>query len=216
MIRINLLEAATHPLEEAPSEPMSPAAFQGQVGAGALVLAAVVVFGAHWFFTRRLDRLNQQMEVEKREAARLSAIQAVNNRYSAQLQEVNRRIDVLRVLEGSRRGAGQFMRCLARAASDISDLHLVSVAPQGGRIVLSGAAISEGSIGTLVTSLRAAEGVTDVQLREYYEDDEKTGGISFKFTLDFSYAESTTTKTAESAAPGVQQGAPAQPKLRGT
>jgi Tfp pilus assembly protein PilN len=216
MIRINLLETATRPVEEAPSEPMSPAAFQGRIGAGALVLAAVVVFGAHWFFTRRLDRLNQQMDVEKREAARLSAIQAVNNRYSAQLQEVNRRIDVLRVLEASRRGPGQFMRCLASAVSSISDLHLVSVTPQGMRIVLSGAANSEGSIGSLVNSLRAAEGVADVQLREYYEDDEKTGGVSFKFTLDFSYAEPTTMKTAESAVPGVQQGAPPQQTSRGT
>jgi Tfp pilus assembly protein PilN len=215
MIRINLLEQISREAQSMPSEPASPAAFQARALLGGLAVSALLVLGAHWLFSQRVQRLNQQTEVEQREAARLSVIQAANSRYSSELQEINRRIDVLQILQNGRRGPSQLMTELAAAVNGAPNLYLISVTPQGGRLALTGASTSTNAIATLVRSLQGADGFGDVQLREYYEDDQKDGRVSFRFSLDFSYAAPATPRTAD-AAPAAPPGAPGARAAHGT
>lgn len=199
MIRINLLEGTAREVVEIPSEPASPAAIQAQTLVGGLIVAAGLVVGAHWLLSQRLDGLNRQIGTEKAEAARLSAIQAQNARYSAQLQDINRRIDVLQLLQSNRHGPSQLMTQLATTVNGAPELYLMSVTPQqGGRISLTGASNSVSSIATLLGSLQPADGFNGVQLREYYEDDEKDGRVAYKFALDFSHSAS----NGSTSAPG--------------
>ncbi|HEV2380178.1 MAG TPA: PilN domain-containing protein [Terriglobia bacterium] len=215
-IRINLLAVAAREVEEAPSEPASPAAFVVQTLVAGLMVSALLVAAAYWVFNRRLDRINQQMEAERREAARLSVIQAANSRYSTELQDINRRIDVLQLLEAGRRSPEQLMTQLAGMVNGAPELFLMSVTPQGGRITLSGVSNSVTSIATFVRSFQTGDGFGDVQLREYYEDDEKDGRVSYKFSLEFSYVAPTTTRTAAAAPAVVNQSAPAVRPSRGS
>lgn len=215
-VRINLLAGAAREVEEAPSEPASPAAFVVQTLVAGLVVSALLVAAAYWVFNRRLDQINQQMEAERREAARLSVIQAANSRYSTELQDINRRIDVLQLLEAGRRSPEQLMTQLAGMVNGAPELYLMSVTPQGGRITLSGVSNSVTSIATFVRSFQTGDGFGDVQLREYYEDDEKDGRVSYKFSLEFSYVAPTTTRTAAVAPAVVNQSTPAVRPSRGT
>lgn len=215
-IRINLLAGAAREVEEAPSEPASPAAFLVQTLVAGLMVSALLVAGAYGVFNRRLDQINQQMEAERREAARLSVIQAANSRYSAELQDINRRIDVLQLLEAGRRSPEHLMTQLAGMVNGAPELYLMSVTPQGGRITLSGVSNSVTSIATFVRSFQTGDGFGDVQLREYYEDDEKDGRVSYKFSLEFSYLAPTTTRTAAPAPAAVNQSAPAVRPSHGT
>src|ERR1051326_5688654 len=154
-VRINLLEGVKREeVEESPYLPASPAVFQGQVFLAGRMASALLLAGAYWFLNRRVAELNHQMEAERREAARLAVIQAATSRYSAELQDVNRRIEVLQLLENGRRGPEQLMTQLATMVNGAPELYLISVAPQAGRIALTGAASSVRSIATFVRSLQ--------------------------------------------------------------
>ena len=216
MIRINLLQGMAVEVEKAPSEPASPNALQVRVFVGTLLASTLALAGAHWFLSERLTRLNEQMEVERRNAAALAAIQAVNARYTAELQVINRRIAALQVLQDKRQSPGQLMTQLANDVNRAPGLYLISVAPQGARLSLSGASNSVNSIATFVRDLQLTEGFGDVQLREYYEDDEKDGGVSFRFSLDLSYAAPQGVSSQNAPPKAGKPAAPAQPTSHGS
>jgi Tfp pilus assembly protein PilN len=205
MIRINLLEGATPALRPKPSGPSS---FPAKVFGGTLLAAAVVVGACYWYLDRQLTALGQQLDVEKREAARLAAIQAENTRYEAQLRDIERRIAAIQTLENNRQGPSDLMTILGATVNRTSGLYLVSVSPKEGRLVLNGLTGSTLSIADFMTALRAAGDFQDVQLRQYFEDD-RAGQVSFRFNLDCVY------KPPTAAAPN-PAGAGAPTASRGT
>lgn len=185
MIRINLLEGAAPTEWEGKPEETSPA-FGVEVFAGALLAAAVVVGVLYWVLDRQVTKLSQQLEAEKREAARLAAIQAQNLRYQDELMDIHRRIAAIQELQDSRQGPSQLMTVLGTAVTRAPGLYLLSVAPKDQRLVINGASGSVAAIADFVTALGTVASFQDVNLHEYFEDDQQ-GRINFKFSLDCVY-----------------------------
>lgn len=203
MIRINLLEGARRERQTKPEVGSEAATFQAQILIGALLAAGVLVGGAYWFLNRRLTELNRQLDMERREAARLAAIQAENTRYEADLKDINRRIAAVQTLEDNRHGPTDLMMLLAGIVNRAPGLYLISIAPREGRLLFNGASSSVTSIAGFFRELNAAGNFHDVQLREFYEDDEKDGRVNFKFSLDCIYSPAgETTAAVAPAAPG--------------
>jgi Tfp pilus assembly protein PilN len=183
MIRINLLEGATPGRKPKPGVASS---FPAKVFGGTLLVATMVVGSCYWYLDRQLTRLGQQLEVEKREAARLAAIQAENTRYEAQLRDIERRIAAIQALENNRQGPSDLMAVLGATVNRTTALYLVSVSPKEGRLVVNGLTGSVVFIADFMAALRAAGDFQDVQLRQYFEDD-REGQVSFRFNLDCVY-----------------------------
>lgn len=183
MIRINLLEGATPELKPKPGPASS---FAAKVFGGTLLAAAVVVGGCYWYLDRQLTRLGQELDVEKREAARLAAIQAENTRYEAQLRDIERRIAAIQTLENNRHGPSDLMTVLGATVNRTSSLYLVSISPKENRLVVNGLTGSVVFIADFVAALRAAGDFQDVQLRQYFEDD-REGQVNYRFNLDCVY-----------------------------
>jgi Tfp pilus assembly protein PilN len=211
MIRINLLEGARRERETKPEVGPAAATFQAQVFIGALLVAGVVVGGVYWFLSHRLAELNKQMDVERREAARLAAIQAENTRYEADLKDIDRRIAAVQTLEDNRHGPTQLMMLLAGMVNRAPGLYLISVTPKEGRLLFNGASSSVTSIADFFGALNAAGNFRDVQLREYYEDDDKDGRVNFKFSLDCVYSPAGQTAAVSAQASGKPGNTPPAP-----
>lgn len=214
MIRINLLGGMRREEDEKPGAGPS-SAFQAKVFVGSLVAVSVMVGAAYGFLSHRLAGLTAQMEIERREAARLAVIQLENTRYQAQLADINRRIQAIQTLEDNRQGPTQLMTALASMVNRAAGLYLISISPKENRLFLTGASGSVTSIADFVTALKTVKSFTGVELQEYYEDDTADGRVSFKFGLDCVYQPGETT-APQAPGPGhVPAALPLAPGQRG-
>lgn len=202
MIRINLLGVAR------PTKVSGP---PPTVARHALVfgVSAVVAFGIVGFFYRywssQIDTLNKQKAEQQRERDRLAQIRAENDRYRAQLEQLQRRQDTIQQLQDSKAGPVDFMDRLGDIVNRSNDLYLLAVNPDGARVAIRGQSNSVESISNFIARLKDSGSFGDVQLRQYYQDDEHNR-LSFKFNLDCTY------KLPSAAHPPAQAaGAPAAP-----
>ena len=132
------------------------------------------------------------------EQARLAAIQVENQRYKQQRHDLEERINTIQMLQQSRVGPVELMTVLGNTSNRAADLYLLTAAMDGNRLVLKGQANSVEAIATFMSALRASKGVSDVQLRQYWQDDQHNR-TTFKFDIDCAY--SVTTAAAPVAAP---------------
>jgi Tfp pilus assembly protein PilN len=183
MIRINLLGVA---------KPTKVAGPPPTAARHALVfgVSAVVAFGIVGFFYRywssQIDTLNKQKAEQQRERDRLAQIRAENDRYRAQLEQLQRRQDTIQQLQDSKAGPVDFMDRLGDIVNRSNDLYLLAVNPDGARVAIRGQSNSVESIANFITHLKDSGSFSDVQLRQYYQDDEHNR-LSFKFNLDCTY-----------------------------
>jgi Tfp pilus assembly protein PilN len=186
MMRINLLAEAA--CDETRSPIAGPAAaFQARVFALSLAAVVALLGAAWWLLGAWQTRLDARMAAEKSESNRLASIGAENKRYQSDLQDVNRRIAAVELLESNRRGPVEFLASLEEAVNRAPGLYLTSVGSKDGRLALSGEAGSVAPIADLVTALQGSGGYHDVSLREYHQDDDKDGRVRFKYSLDFTF-----------------------------
>jgi len=213
MMRINLYaeSVADEPQAQAAG---SPAAFQTRVFAAAFGTLAMALSAAWWLVGVWQSRLASRMAVEKLEADRLAGVAAENKRYDSELQEINRRIAAVQSLEDNRRGPAAFLTSLQEAVSRAPALNLVSVGPKEGRLALNGAASSVTAVADLVAALESSRGYHDVLLREYHEDDMKSGALRFKFDLDFLFQPPAPALAAESPTPAAAKPVAVAPAAR--
>jgi Tfp pilus assembly protein PilN len=202
MIRINLLGVA---------KPTKVAGPPPTAARHALVfgVSAVVAFGIVGFFYRywssQIETLNKQKAEQQRERDRLAQIRAENDRYRAQLEQLQRRQDTIQQLQDSKAGPVDFMDRLGDIVNRSNDLYLLAVNPDGARVAIRGQSNSVESIANFIAHLKESGSFGDVQLRQYYQDDEYNR-LSFKFNLDCTY------KLPSAARPPAQAaGAPATP-----
>jgi Tfp pilus assembly protein PilN len=88
-----------------------------------------------------------------------------------------------------------------------SDLYLVSVAPQGERVVIHGLAASAHSVAALLSSLRTSGYFDDVQLKQFYEDDVQNL-VSYKFNVDCAYISPSAAASPTQAGAGTSAATP--------
>jgi Tfp pilus assembly protein PilN len=183
MIKINLLGVAA-PTPEAPAGERASKALQAGVFIGALV----VCFGTAGLFyklwNRSIDALNVELAKQQAEQARLAAIKIENLKYEQERQLLEQRIHTIEMLKASRVGPIEFMNALGDVVNRTKDLYLFSVSPQGERVVMRGETFSVNSVATLLFSMKTSGYFDDVQLRQFYEDDDQDR-VSYKFNMDF-------------------------------
>jgi Tfp pilus assembly protein PilN len=205
MTRINLIEGAQREFEPAP-EPGSASNFQTKVFLVTALAAGVLIGGVYAFFAHRTAVLDKQLAVESAEAAHLAAVRAVNDRYKAQLADIERRMMAIQALEANRQGPSELMTLVANAVNRAPGLFLQSVQPKDNKLQFAGSSRSVTAIAGLVAALETTADVHDVQLRDFYEDDDKDGSLSYKFDLDCVFepgaGSGTATAPASPAGPG--------------
>ena len=208
MIKINLLpEGSRRPAVERGGGPsslkISPLLLLG--------LSAVLGFGAvgalGWYWNSRIARLEQQISKEQAEQARLAAIQKQNQVYENQVKELEQRLHTIQLLEAGRTGPVPLMSALGDTATQTRDLYLLSVSPEGDRLLLKGEAASAASIAGFITALKRSGGFADVELRQYYQDDEKERMV-FKFDLNCAYGHPGSAASAARAGTGTGASGP--------
>jgi Tfp pilus assembly protein PilN len=199
MIKINLLGVAPPPTAAMPGPPATPA-FQAATFVGALVVCFAVVGLFFRVWSGAVADLEKQKNDQEREQARLAAIKAENERYQKQIKQLEQRNNTIEMLQVSRVGPVELMTTLGAVVNRRNDVYLSSVAPAGERLAIHGQSNSVESMADFMSALDHSGSFTDVQLRQFYEDDLQ-GRVRYKFSLDCIY------KSAAAAAQ--QAGAPA-------
>jgi Tfp pilus assembly protein PilN len=206
MIKINLLGIAKPGFAKAPTAPLT-AVHQALIFVGAAVVAFLVVGFFYTYWSNQISELERNFKKEKAEQARLAAIQVENQRYKQQLNDLEERINTIQMLQQSRVGPVELMSVLGDTVNRTSNLYLLTAGVDGNRLVLKGQSNSVQSIATFISALKASKGISDVQLRQYYQDDQHDR-TTFKFNIDCVYS------VATAAAPAAAQ--PAMPSAATT
>ncbi len=203
MIRINLLGVAPTPTAKAAGPPPTTALMAG-VFIGAVVVASLIVGGLYIFWNNGVKTEQTKLKKEKDRQAELAGVEAQNKRYQQYLGQLETRINTIQTLQSSRVGPVEVMTVLGNTVNRTTDLYLITVTPGGNRLAIRGQSNTVESIAAFIAALKATDNFSDVQLRQYYQDDlEKR--LSYKFNLDFAVKP----RPAAAATPATQPGAPA-------
>ncbi len=207
MIRINLLGIE----EKKPKGPSAPtsAGRQAAIFVVSVVVSTVVVFLLYTVWSRQIADLNKDIAKAKVEADRLAQIRAENQRYLAQREQLESRINTIQALLNSKAGPVDFMTYLGTVATHNTDLYLLTVAPEGARVVIKGQSNSVESIANFIANLQGSGRFQDVQLRQYYQEDQFSR-LAFKFNVDCVYKMPPAQPPAAQAPPGAGQATPAR------
>lgn len=201
MIKINLLGAA--PRLTAEAAPPVSRTFQLTVGVGSLVVCFAIVGLIYKTSSGAITDLQAHLQRERAEQARLTAIKAENDRYQLRLKELRVRINTIQLLQASRVGPVEQMAALGEIVNRSAELYLSSFSPQNDRTLLHGQVGSVEAMAKFLAALKDSPGFTDVQLREFYQDDQGAQ-VRYKFTVDYVYK-------SPAVAPAAPPAAPAEP-----
>lgn len=194
MMRINLLGVAPPPTPKVGGPPPT-AVRMALVFVGSLLVAFVVV-GVLWqIWSNAVARAQKQLDKEKAEQARLAAIQAENQRYLAQIRDLETRKNITQDLLNRRVGPVELMTALGNTVNRTNDLYLLTVSPSGARLVIKGQSNTVESIARFIAALKESGSFDEVQLQRYYQDDQ-FNRLSFKFDLDCVFKSPTATAAA--------------------
>ena len=210
MIRINFLreEGAPSAAREALGPGLSPAR-RAAIFVASLLVSLAVAAALYWFWNRQITRVSQDLAVEQREAARLSAIQAENQRFQQRVSEAEKRLETVRSLQSRRVGPLALMNALGDMVNRTTGLYLLTVSAEGSRLVIQGQSDSVEAIVNFIGVLRRSGNFVDVQFRQFFQDDQEKR-VSFKFNLDCVY-QPATAASAPPARPGVEKAVAAAP-----
>lgn len=203
MIRINLLTAGA---AMRVARPVSAAPASGLRNFLIFIVSALVaggtVLGFYTIWSRDVARLQQDLKKEQLREAELRGVQEQNRRYQQQLQQLEVRINTIQTLQNSKSGPVAFMTALADVVNRTGDLYLFSVAPEGERLAIKGQSSTVESMAQFIAALKHSGSFQDVQLRQYWEDDQQNR-VAYKFNLDCIYR--SPAAVAPAAAPGTQR-----------
>jgi Tfp pilus assembly protein PilN len=186
MIKINLLGVARPASARSATAPLT-GAHQALIFVGTAVVAFLVVGFLYTYWSSQISGLERDLKKEKAEQARLAAIQVENQRYKQQRIDLEERINTIQMLQQSRVGPVELMAVLGNTVNRTADLYLLTAGMDGNRLVLKGQANTVESIAAFLSALKGSKGISDVQLRQYYQDDQHTR-TSFKFNIDCVYS----------------------------
>ena len=206
MIRINLLGVGP-PIAKPKAEPTS-ALRHFLTLAFCLVVGAGIDYGFYFVWNRDVQRLQQELKKEQLRQAELRGVQEQNQRYQQQLQQLQTRINTIQTLQNSKSGPVDFMAALGEVVNRTNDLFLATVTPEGERLSIKGQSTSVESMAVFIASLQRSGSFDDVQLRQYFEDDQENR-LAYRFSLDCIYRLPAGTQPV-TAQPAAASGAPAR------
>lgn len=184
MIKINLLRGPDTPWAgaEAAGPPLA-LAHLAKILLGSLVVSFAVVGSLYWYWSRQIRKLDQDLAREKKEAARLATIEAENKRYLQQLNELETRIRTVQMLQNKRLGPVELFNALGDTVNRTKGLYLLTVSAETSRLLIQGQSDTVEAIVSFIAALKSAGTFDDVQLRQFFQDDQDSRR-SFKFNLD--------------------------------
>ena len=207
MIKINLLGAAA-PKPKARAAAQVSKAKQLGTFLGALVVCFGIVGVVYLIWSNSVASLNVELKKQQAEQARLAAIKQENARYEQERSLLEQRIQTIQVLRAGRVGPTEFMNALGNVVNRTpNDLFLFTVAPQGERVVIHGQAGSANSVAGLMATMKTSGYFQDVQLRQFYEDDQQSL-ISYKFNMDCAYKSPSAAVSPTQAGAGAKAATP--------
>ncbi|HZP03030.1 MAG TPA: PilN domain-containing protein [Terriglobia bacterium] len=210
MIKINLLGVAKPSAARAVGPP--PTLGRQLTILGCALLAGLLVAGFFYkYWSAAINGLENDLRKERAEQTRLAAIQAENLKYLQRRNELEQRINTIQTLQNSRVGPVELMNALGTTVDKTSDLYLLTVGREGSRLVIKGQSDTVHSIARFITALKTSPVFEDVQLRQYYQDDQH-GRTSFKFNVDCIYKipEAASNDSGPAPQPGSATRAPAR------
>lgn len=209
MMRINLL-GGPKPVAAAAAAPAAVAPSAIVVSAVVFVALGLVSVITFVYMRSEIDKLDAEVKAQEREKDRLAGVKAQAEAYLATLNELQQRKDTVDALGRSRVGPVELMRALGVTATRLNDLYLVSVANQGGRLVIRGQANTVESVANFLAHLQQSGTFDDVQLRQSFQNNKGTR-TSFDFTMDCVFKSSA---SGGPESPAAQRGAAAAPAGR--
>ena len=212
MIKINLLGVAPPP-SKMPSVggPPAPIVTQVVMFLGALIICFGIVGGLWKFWSSRIADLELARSREKRRQTDLAVVKAKNDQYQQRLKDLETRINTIQALQNSRVGPVELMSSLGSLVNQTSDIYLYTVSPAGGRLQLKGQSGTVDSMASFLASLKNSGSFDDVQLEQFYEDDQHEH-LTYKFTLSCQFKQPTGgTSPAAGGAPAGPAGVPSVP-----
>jgi len=209
MIKINFLqEGGVQAASGEPAATRLPPARDMAIFLASLLVVCALTGSLYWFWNRQLNRLSRDLAAEQREATRLAAIQAENQRFQQRVSEAQRRLEMVRNLQSQRVGPVALMNALGELVSRTTGLYLLTAKAEGSRLVIQGQSDSVEAIVNFIAVLRHSGSFADVQFHQFFQDDQEKR-LSFKFNLDCVYQPSATPLIAR-AGSGVVQAAAVQ------
>ena len=210
MIKINLLGAAPPPTK-APSVggPPAPVATQVIMLVGALIICFGIVGIFYKIWSNQITDYENKLKKEQVRRTELAGVKAQNERYQQRLRDLETRINTIQALQNSRVGPVELMSALGGVVSKTNDVYLYTMAPVGDRVQLKGQSGTVESMATFLASLKNSGSFEDVQLEQFFEDDQKEL-LTYKFTLNCQFKSPTggASPTAGAAPGGAAAGGP--------
>jgi len=201
MIKINLLGVAPPPTAAAAAGPPATRQFQIGLFVGTLVVCLAAVGFVYKVWSSGVEKEQNFVNQEKRRQADLQGIKAQNDRYNAQVADLQQRIDTIETLRAGRVGPVEEMTALGDVVDRTTDVYLSTVTPQGERVVLNGLSGSVSSMASFLSDLQKSGYFDDVQLRRFFQDNQKEQ-LTYKFVVDMVYKSPTAAAAAgQTAAP---------------
>ncbi len=185
MIKINFLNNESDVATEAVGPGLSPAR-PAAIFLGSLLVSLALTGVPYWFWNRQLSQVSQDLAAEQREAARLSAIQAENQRFQQRVSEAEKRLETVHSLQSRRVGPVALMSALGGMVNRTTSLYLLTANAESGRLVIQGQSDSVEAIVNFIGVLRRSGNFADVQFHQFFQDDQEKR-VSFKFNLDCVY-----------------------------
>jgi len=185
MIKINLLGAAPPPTAPVPGPPVTRA-FQIGTFVVAAVISFAIVIVVYRLWSTAVAEAQQNLNKEQVRQKELQGVKAQNDRYQQRIKDLETRQNTIQALANSRVGPVEMMTALGSVVNRTSDVYLYTLSPQGDRWVVKGQSGSVESMATFMASLKNSGYFDDVQLRQFFQDDQHNR-LTYKFTVDCLY-----------------------------
>jgi Tfp pilus assembly protein PilN len=175
---------------------------------GALIICFGIVGIFYKIWSNQIADLEKRENSEKIRQTELAVVKAQNEKYQQRLRDLETRINTIQALQNSRVGPVELMNALGSVVSRTNDVYLYTMAPVGERLQLKGQSGTVESMATFLASLKNSGTFEDVQLDQFFEDDQKDL-LTYKFTINCQFKSSTGGPSPTAgAAPGAVAGGP--------
>ena len=189
MIKINLLETSKGKGKSASAAPSMPSIEMGDMGSPKLkILAIVVIVGlgnlGYWY---RLDQQAKAIAVKMDDAQKknreLADVKAKFLERQTQANAYQRRVDVIKQLQGGQTGPVNLMAMLGETVNNTESIWLSKMDDTGPSINLEGTALSTDAVANLIANLQKTGYFRTVEIKETYQDETIKDMQAFQFTL---------------------------------
>ena len=178
MIRINLLRQPAR-------KKLSLGGFQTKlIGSAVVALALVGLGGCYWYWslsdTVKIQR--DQFGCLQRESRRLKNLQNQMQRFERQKRELDRRLAVVRRLQGNRQGPVRLLSSLVNSVPEEPTLWLTSLQQKGSSLSMEGRSFDVGSLASFIDRLTDHRPPFRAVELDFWERDGQT--IKFKLSSE--------------------------------